>query len=156
MAAIPISGTFYYFSHERAMREGIPIKVCDFGGKDMTRGWTRTPGNNKNDRNSTCANFVKTTIFLSGSFPVSPPSSMTVDILKKRRIVVLGSRSVGQSIHLPFSRPFLCHRHLRPNTHLHRKVILGHQVHRQQLCRILLPDHRKHLLQVHQPQGHRI
>ena len=43
---------------------------------------------------------------------------MTGDILKKRKIAVLGSRSVGASTPPPSPPlPLLCPRHLRPNTH---------------------------------------
>lgn len=77
---------------------------------------------------------------------------MSGDILRKRKIAVLGSRSVGAPY---FYTSFVGH----PDWHkkmMYREIITCHPVHRKSLCRIVLSYNRGHFQQDRQIQRRRI
>jgi hypothetical protein len=70
---------------------------------------------------------------------------MPGDILKKRKIAVLGSRSVGEPDLLADING-----HTYPIIRLDRKVVPRHTVHGESVYRVLLPYYRKHIHQERQ------
>jgi hypothetical protein len=80
---------------------------------------------------------------------------MTGDILKKRKIAVLGSRSVGRLLpRSPHHHPIV---QTRLNTSsIAREIVPCHPVHREPLCRVLLSYNRSHFSKECQLQWHRV
>jgi hypothetical protein len=74
---------------------------------------------------------------------------MPGDLMKKRKIAVLGSRSVG----MPGNTLIGESSHLNQVT---RKIFTRYTVHRESLRRVLLPHNRKHVLEKRQVQRCRI
>lgn len=89
---------------------------------------------------------------------VSDPSSffiMTGDILKKRKIAVLGARSVGRSLpRSPHHHPIVQTR-LKTSS-IAREIVPCHPVHREPLCRVLLSYNRSNFSKERQLQWHRV
>lgn len=77
---------------------------------------------------------------------------MPGDILRKRKIAVLGSRSVGALA--TFIRHSLA---VQTDTKtIYREIITGHPVHRKSLCRVVLSYNRSNFQQDRQLQRRRV